>query len=276
MVVKVSLFCLILFTFSCTTETERLTAPVESFIKAQIGGQSVAFSTATKAIYNVGDKKTVEIIAYSGNGKMIGFTIDGFTGAGSYEITETMLTTFNYVGDIEDVGTYFLGTSGRITITSSNDHLIVGKFEVVANNGTDDINITNGDFSIDLTTAKVHEHLGNNKLSAKLNGVLTGFKGQVIAPGTVNIIGMYGTKSITLALPSFSGVGSYQLNNEFMGDRLAYFSNADELEYVSTSGTAVITSTTNHTIKGTFSGTLRNEEGATITVTDGIFEINDF
>lgn len=272
---KASLFCLILFTFSCVSETERLTVPVNSFIKAQVGGQSVEFNTATKAIYNVGDKKSIEINAQSNNGKMIGFVIDGFTGAGSYEITETMLTTFNYVGNIEDFETYFLSTSGRITITTSTDNLIAGKFEVVASNGTDNINISNGEFAIDLTKSLVHEHLGDNKFSAKLNGTLTGFKGQIVSAGVVNIVGMYGTKSITLALPSFTGVGTYPLNDVFLGDRLSYFSSADEPEYISTSGTATVTSVANNTLKGIFSGTLRNENGATINVTEGSFEIKD-
>ncbi|SOD15200.1 hypothetical protein [Pedobacter xixiisoli] len=273
---KASLFCLILFTFSCAKDTERLTAPTKSFIKAQIGGQAVEFTTATKAIYNVGDKKTVEITAFTPSGKMIGFVIDGFTGPRSYEITESMLTTFSYIGDIQDFDTYFISTSGTITITQANDNLIVGKFEVIANNGTEDISISNGDFSIDLNTAETHEHLGDNKFSAKLNGVLTGFKGQVVAPGIINIIGMYGTKSMTLALPSYTGVGTYQLSDTFLGDRLSYFSSADEPEYISTSGTAIVTSTANNTIKGTFSGTLTNDNGETIVVTDGNFEIKEF
>jgi len=272
---KTSLFCLMLFTFSCAKDTERLTVPVKSYIKAQIGGQAIAFDQATKAIYNVGDKKTVEIIANNSGGKMIGFVIDGFIGTGSYEITETMLTTFSYVGNIEDFETYFSSTSGRIIITTFNDNLIAGKFEVVANNGNDNINITNGEFAIDLTTTEIHDNLGDNKFSAKLNGISSSFKGQIVSAGVINIVGTYGTKSMTLALPSFAGVGTYQLNNTFLGDRLIYFPNADEPEYVSTSGTATITSVANNTIKGTFSGTLTNENGTTITVTDGSFEVKN-
>lgn len=277
---KTSLFCLLLFTISCAKNTEYLEAPGNiggtATFKAKVGGQTIELTKATKAIYNVLDKKTIEITAYNDGGKMMGFVIDDFKGAGTYQITETMLTSMSYIGDLQDFDTYYTSTSGKITITTYTDKLIAGNFEFVGNNGTKDVSITNGEFSVDLSTAPVHDHLGDNKFSAKLGGVLTGFKGQISYGGSaLNIIGSYGTKNITLGIRNFTGVGTYTFNDDmFFGNNILYNPNADD-DYLSTSGTVNITSVTNNIYKGTFSGTVKNENGNEIVITDGSFEVKD-
>lgn len=244
--------------------------------KAVVEGKVIEFNTATKAIYNVLDKKTIEITAYKGEEKMMGFVIDDFKGTGSYSITETMLTSMSYIGDIEDFETYFISLSGQITITTYTDQLIVGKFDFIGNNGTTDISVTNGEFSVDLSTAPEHDHLGGNKFSAKLNGALIGFKGQIIHGGSaLNISGSYGTKNITLGIREFTGIGTYTFNDDqFFGNNIMYNPNADD-DYLSTSGTVDITSTDNNTLKGTFNGTVKNANGIEIVITDGSFEVKD-
>ncbi len=274
---KTSLFCLLLFILSCAKDIEYIQPGGgkggAAFFKAKVDGQTIEFKQATKAIYNILDKKTIEIVAFTESGKTLGFVIDDFKGPGKYLITETMLTTMSYIGDPQDFETFFISTGGQITITSYSDKLIAGKFDFTGNNGETDIPVSNGEFSIDLSTLPVHEHLGDNKFSAKLNGVLMGFKGQVISPGVLNITGLYGTKTMTLALWSFSGVGTYTL--ESVANRLVYIPSADDAEFVSTSGTATITSVANKVLKGTFSGTLEDANGNRISVTEGYFEVKD-
>ena len=275
---KLSIFCLILTVFSCAKDTVYLEPPVDTgsaTFKAIVKGQTVEFKNATKAIYNVLDKKTIEITAYGSGEKMINFTIDDFKGVGSYDITETMLPTLGYVGNLQDFDTYYISTSGKITITTYNDKLIVGKFEAVVNNGSEDINI-NGEFSVDLSTAPEHDHLGGNKFSAKLNGTLVGFKGQIIHGGSaLNISGSYGTKNITLGIREFTGIGTYTFNDDqFFGNNIIYNPNADD-DYLSTSGTVNITSIDNDILKGTFNGTVKNVNGIEIAITDGSFEVKD-
>ena len=255
---KASLVCMLLFILSCAKETVHIDVDGSNggaaFFKAKIDGQPIEFKLATKAIYNVLDKKTVEIVAFNNDGKTLGFVIDDFKGTGKYLITETMLTTMSYLGNAEDFESFFVSVSGQITITTYNDKHISGKFDFVGNNGDKDIHITGGEFSIDLTTSPEHEHLGGNKFSAKLNGVLTGFKGQVINAGVLNINGMYGTKTITLSLRDFNGVGTYTLTPDlYTGNTLVYIPSADDAEFVCTSGTATVTSVTNKIFKGTFS-----------------------
>lgn len=275
---KLSVFCLILTVFSCAKDTEYI--PVDegtTTFKATVKGQTIEFKNATKAIYNVLDKKTIEITAYSSGEKMINFIIDDFKGVGSDDITETMLTTLGYVGNVQDFDTYYTSTSGKITITTYNDKLIVGKFEAVVNNGSEDVSITNGEFSVDLSTAPEHEHLGGNKFSAKLNGALIGFKGQIIHGGSaLNINGSYGTKNIDLGIREFTGIGTYTFDDDrFFGNNIIYSPNAADDEYFSTSGTVNITSTDNNTIKGTFNGIVKNANGIEIVITDGSFEVKD-
>lgn len=274
---KLSIFCLILTVFSCAKDTEYI--PVDegtTAFKATVKGQTVEFKNATKAIYNILDKKTIEITAYGSGEKIINFTIDDFKGIGSYDITETMLTTLGYVGNLQDFDTYYTSTSGKITITTYNDKLIVGKFEAIVNNGSEDVNITKGEFSVDLSTALEHDHLGGNKFSAKLNGTLIGFKGQIIHGGSaLNISGSYGTKNITLGIREFTGIGTYTFNDDqFFGNNIMYNPNAND-DYLSTSGTVNITSTDNNTLKGTFNGTVKNVNGIEIVITDGNFEVKD-
>lgn len=277
---KASLFCLLLFVFSCAKDIEYIVpgnGGGSAFLKAKIDGQTVEFKKGTKAIFNVLDKKTVEVAAFNDGNKVISFTIDDFKGPGKYLITETMLTSMSYIGDMEDFETFFISTGGQITITSYSDKLITGKFDFVGNNGERDIAVTNGEFSIDLSSLPVHEHLGDNKFSAKLNGVLMGFKGQAIDAGVLNVAGMYGTKTMTLSLRDFNGVGTYTLTPDlYFGNTLVYIPSADDAEFVCTSGTATITSVANKVLKGTFSGTLEDANGNRIAVTEGSFEIKDY
>lgn len=277
---KASLFCLLLFVFSCAKDIEYIVpggSGGAAFFKAKIDGQSTEFKLATKAIYNVLDKKTIEIVAFNSDGKTVGFVIDDFKGPGKYLITETLLTTMSYIGDAQDFETYFVSTSGEITITSYSDKLIVGKFNFTGNNGDRDINITSGEFSIDLTKLPVHEHLGDNKFSAKINGVLMGFKGQTLGGGVLNVNGMYGSKTMTLSLRDFNGVGTYTLTSDlYFGNNLFYILNADDPEFVCTSGTATVTSVDNKVLKGTFSGILEDINGNRVNITEGSFEIKDY
>lgn len=281
LIAKASLFCLLLLTFSCAKDTEYIDVDgtTDGYINAKIGSESFSFKPSSKAVYNILDKKTIEINAMVGK-KMLGFSIDGVTGPGTYQISEDILALVVYASDVEDLETYFYSSSGSITITSINDKSIIGKFTATFNKddpeSTESLTITNAEFSVDLTKIQEHEHLGVNKFTAKLNGVLTGFKGQTIIAGVLNVEGRYGSKLMTLSLPSFNGIGTYQLSDIPLGDRLSYLPNDDAAGYVSTSGTAIITSISNNTLKGTFSGVLRNEDGATITISDGDFEIKDF
>lgn len=276
---KTSLCCLLLFILSCAKDIEYIQPGGgkggAAFFKAKVDGQTIEFKQATKAIYNVLDKKTIEILAFTESGKTMGFVIDDFKGPGKYLITETMLTTMSYIGDPQDFETFFISTGGQITITSYSDKLITGKFDFTGNNGERDIAISNGEFSIDLSALPIHDHLGDNKISAKLNGVLAGFKGQIIIGGTVlNISGMYGTKAITLSLRDFNGVGTYTLTPDlYFGNTLVYIPSADDAEFVCTSGTATVTSVDNKIFKGTFSGILENANGDRINITEGHFEV---
>jgi len=278
---KTSFFCLLLLVLSCAKDTTHITVGDNSggaaFFKAKVDGQTIEFKQATKAIYNVLDKKTVEIIASNNDGKTMGFVIDNFKGAGKYLITETMLTTMSYIGDMQDFETFFISVGGQITITTYNDKLITGKFDFVGNNGDRNMNITSGEFSIDLSTLPVHEHLGDNKFSAKINGELMGFKGQTLGGGVLNVSGMYGTKTMTLSLRDFNGVGTYTLTPDlYFGNNLFYIPSGDDAEFVCTSGTATVTSIVNKVLKGTFSGTLEDANGNRISVTEGNFEIKDY
>lgn len=250
-------------------------------MSGKVDGILLECTTSAAAFYPLGNKTTVQII---GSKELSGFslTIDDFKGVGNYNVSVSNMAI--YLKGINGLQDAYLGiTNGTIKIISYTENkILTGTFEFKGENTNTSLEktITEGKFSISLVPVKIPEtNSTTNNLSAKVDGIATGFTGEAISANTpmgkvLSIVTVNGDKRMILATSIYKGVGTYTMpadaDGVYMKDQTATGS------FSSDSGTLKITSETSNRIKGTFSFTAKNEDtriNTAVTVTDGTFDL---
>ena len=273
-------FLCLLFITSCNKKIDYHPEWDVSTMSGKIDGVLLQCTSASAQSFVLGAKTTLQIIGNKGNS---GFSImiDDFKGVGTYNVSDQNLATY-LLGTAGLQDAYISSSTGSVKITSYTENLIKGVFEFKGQNilNSDTKNITEGQFTINLTPVKIPEtNNGTNNLSAKIDGVTTGFTGEAISTATplgnlLSIVTANGEKRIILSVIGYKGAGTYDLANEgtggYMKDQTATGSFSAE------TGTLVITSDAGGKIKGTFSFKAPNEDyriQTSVNVTDGTFDL---
>ncbi|SER54902.1 DUF6252 family protein [Pedobacter rhizosphaerae] len=273
-------FLCLLFTTSCNKKIDYHPEWDVSIMSGKVDGVLLQCSSASAQTFVVGAKKTLQIIGNKGSS---GFSImiDDFKGAGTYNLSDQNLATY-LLGTSGLQDAYLSSSSGSVKITSYTEKQIKGVFEFKGQNivSLNTKNITEGQFTINLVPVKIPEtNSGTNNLSAKIDGVTTGFTGEGISTASpvgnlLSIVTANGEKRIILSVIGYKGAGTYDLANDgtgaYMKDQTATGSFSAE------TGTLVVSSDAGGKIKGTFSFKAPNEDyriQTTVNVTDGTFDL---
>ena len=280
-----SFFCLLLLIFSCAKKTEHLDVSAGvSMMKAKVDGKLVECSTSLVTFYEVGTKKTIQIVGNKGT-EGFSITINDYKGVGSYDLSKDGIAV--YLGNSTDAqATNYMADQGTLKITLSTEKMVTGTFEFTASNtaGTSEKKITEGSFSISLEVPKGPTPTpGNGNMSAKINGTATSFTGQATfvkstAIGNfMQIIGMNGSKAITLSIADYKGTGIYLINDQTDHQGGYVPNNAGTESFGSKTGKIIVTSATSNSIKGTFEFEAPNDNfqiNTKVSVTEGKFEMS--
>jgi len=276
-----ALTCLI-FTSSCKKEINYHPEWNTSSMSAKIDGILLECTLATAQFYNVGAQTTAQISGLKGTS---GFTlmINDFKGVGTYNVADNNIATY-LSGNTGPSESYMANSIGTIKITSYTDqNIITGTFEFKGENPSNSTtkNITEGQFSISLVPVKLPEtNNSTNNLSAKVDGVLTGFTGEAVQinvpllGNVLTITSINGDKRIIIGIIGYKGVGTYNLASDgtggYMKDQTASGS------FSSDSGTLIITSDANNKLKGTFAFKAPNDDSSiktSVNITEGTFDL---
>ena len=212
------------------------------------------------------------------------------SGPGTYSLGVNS-TGFGGIGTVSEGANNWMtplnGTSGTLTITSLGSGRIAGTFSftAVATPGAGSTrSVTGGNFDLSLTgTPGTVQPYQGSTLKATL-GTTTWVAGTIVvnkSSGTYSFLGTSqptptaaGTSSVDIILQGVSGPGTFQFGGTSVNQVLV---NVGGLGYSSdlagSSGSVVVTSIDANRLKGTFSGTVGNAVGGSVTITNGAFDL---
>lgn len=216
------------------------------------------------------------------NGEYVAIVIEGLT-----EGTYTTEALFAYSPDGDEDNTYsnvsFTGgeDTGSVTITEIDEtnHTISGTFHFTGYlDGAADKSFTDGKFE-NIPYTVVGENPTDDIFDATVDGTDYEYGDTDLVVSTVNdnqitMQAINANHEVTIFIGETATVGNYPFSPDFGSQAKAWFTDADDNEYVISNGTLNITSRTATTITGTFSYDVLNDEGAVIhTVTNGEFDV---
>ncbi|MNK09129.1 hypothetical protein D3C87_270790 [compost metagenome] len=305
---KASLFCLILFTFSCKTDTSYLEPTGAYFLKAKVDGILKEYQIDSATVFApTGSTQTLSIQVKNGTTKLV-INLSNYTGKGEYNLTSLNFATLT---DGQNPTNIFQAYEGRIIITDLTEKdkgktAIGGSFEFKAmdDNGTEKV-FEEGSFSLDLKTSSKNPPSNPNpnpnnpnptdptdptdptnptnpnpnaNMTAKLNGTLLSLDGSgtLMTTPMGNMMTISGDnddpKILNISIINYNGNGTYALSGT-TGNATYQEGYSIDAIFNSTSGSVVITSSSSTNIRGTFSFTA-TKNGVTKTISEGNFNVS--
>jgi|GEM_PF-1191129 len=290
-IAKTSLFCLLLFTFSCATDTIHLPAGAASSLKVKIDGSLTEFQSVTAVIMDVPPKKVLQIIASKGTNQGLSIMLNDYQGKKTYDLNEDPSLVSFTLDNKRPLETTFMAEEGKVIITAASATSISGTFEFKAKNISDDSEkiFKEGSFTITIAdpskNPSVPVNPSNANMKAKINNTSLSFAGeanlikatQPIVINSMMINGYSDKKMLSIMIDGYKGVGTYEINDD-NGHMILYSLDFSQNagDYRAVSGKIVVTSSTSSSIKGTFEfiGEKDNDSSNKITVKEGTFEMS--
>jgi len=263
---------------------------------ANIDGQ--AFSSSQFASASAATSSTVSVYTIIGarllsgtNTQTIALSLYNIAGPGTYPLGVNS-TNFGGIGTVAEAAnswtTPLNGTAGTVIVTSVGSGRIAGTFSFTAadiTNPSSTRSVTGGafDMAVTGTPGTVQPYQGSS-MRATFGGtpwigatiVTVAKSGGVYSFGGSSNTGGAGSgiSNVFIALALVNGPGTFQLGGSSVNQvQVSLNSTAYSSSLAGSSGAVVVTSVDANRLKGTFSATLSNGAGGSLTVTDGTFDI---
>lgn len=256
--------------------------PGDASFTVKIGGENFVADQAQAVI----DEGVIAVAGIRGNnGETVSFIITG-SGENTFSGEDVL---FSYDPSAESEYTYNNYTedgeaNGSVTITEIDavNHTISGTFQFTGYYSNFDVVVlptvfSNGQFTDIPYTDSLVEPGDEEYFRAKIDGQLDeyGIFGAAEANGALSITGSDVLSNLNIFIGTETQPGTYAFSSELSDPPTGIYT-VDGVDYTSVSGTLTIISNDGDFIKGEFNFAATNEEGDTIEITDGEFNVELF